>query len=522
MAGKPKIMSDIKQLLRLHQQGTPKKSIAKTLTMSKNTVKVYLEKLKLLKADIPSLLELDDIELEAKFHAGNPAYKDERYEQLKLNLSYYEKELKRIGVTRKLLHDEYRMSYPQGYGYTQFCYHLNQQLEARKPSMVLQHRAGEKMFIDFAGKKLSYIDKETGEIISCPVFVACLPYSDYCFAIALRSQGIEDFIYALTCALEHFRGVPQMLVPDNLKSAIIKANRYEPDVNQALNDFANHYGTTVVPTRVAKPKDKALVENQVKLIYTRVFAHLRNDQFFDITSLNQAINQRIKAHNQTRMQLKEYCREEKFLADEQKHLQALPEVPFDIKHYREYKVGKNNHIYLSEHKRYYSVPYQWCGQQAKVVYTRTMVYIYAKGQQIAVHQRENKPDPYTTVKEHLCSHHKHYLDRSPDYYINKAERLSTTLHQLIQLLFKGGRPPEQNYRTCDGLLSLQRKTPPDVFEKACKHALDCHCYSYQFVSNIIKNHQRADDDPQAQEQKQLPLHLNIRGKEYYTQTTINF
>jgi transposase len=522
MAGKPKTMSQIKQLLRLHKQGTAKKAIAKTLSMSKNTVKTYLDKLALLKVDISSLLELDDPILEAKFHPGNPAYKDDRYEYLKDNLDYYEKELKRNGVTRRLLHDEYCLSYTNGYGYTQFCFHLNQQIKARKPSMVLSHQAGAKLFIDFAGKKLSYIDKETGEVIQSPVFVACMPYSDYSFAMAVRSQCVEDFVHALTCALEHFGGVPQMLVPDNLKSAIIKASSYEPDINQILDDFANHYQTSVVPTRVAKPKDKALVENQVKLVYNRVFAHLRNEQFFDIQSLNKAISQRIKAHNQTRMQQKPYCREEKFLADEQQCLQALPDNAFEIKHYKEYKVAKNNHIYLAEDKHYYSVPYQWTGKQAKVVYTRTMIYIYAKGQQIAIHPRNHKPGCYSTVKEHLCSHHQHYLDRSPDYYINKAERLSIALHQLIQLLFKGGRPPEQNYRTCDGLLSLQRKTPSDVFEKACQHAIDCHCYSYRFVSNVIKNHQEADDSLQTQDQKQLPVHRNIRGKEYYTQTTINF
>jgi transposase len=234
MAGKPKPMSQIKQLLQLHEQGKNKKFIARSLGISKNTVKAYLAKLASSSLDIQSLLTLDDPILEGKFHAGNPAYKDERFDHFKANLDYFTKELARVGVTKQLLWEEYRSDYPGGYGHTQFCYHLSQQLVARKPSMVLQHKAGEKLFIDFAGKKLSYVDSDTGEVVSCQVFVACLPYSDYSFVMAVRSQSIADFLYALGCCLEDLGGVPEVLVPDNLKSAIVKASSYEPDVNRAM------------------------------------------------------------------------------------------------------------------------------------------------------------------------------------------------------------------------------------------------------------------------------------------------
>jgi transposase len=270
MAGKPKPMSQIKQLLQLHQQGEGKKTIARILGISKNTVKNYLAKIDSLQLSLPVLLALEDPVLEAKFHAGNPAYKEERFEHFKDKLDYFAQELKTTGVNKKLLWDEYKQDYPDGYSYTQFCFHLAQQLVARKPSMVLQHKAAEKLFIDFAGKKLSYIDRNTGEVIYCQVFVACLPYSDYSFAMAVSSQNTEDFLYALGCCLRELGGVPRILVPDNLKSAVIKASRYEPDINRAMEDFANHYHTTVIPARARKPKDKALVENQVKLIYSRV------------------------------------------------------------------------------------------------------------------------------------------------------------------------------------------------------------------------------------------------------------
>jgi transposase len=520
MAGKPKPMSKIKQLIQLHKQGKGIKFIARTLGISKNTVKVYLEKVASSKLDVEAIIRLEDPILEGEFHAGNPAYKkDERYEHFIGKLDYFEKELGRPGVTKMLLWEEYRREYPSGYGHTQFFFHLSQQLVARRPSMVLEHCAGEKLYVDFAGKPLSYIDIQTGEIIYCQVFVACLPYSDYSFAMAVKSQRVEDFLHALSCCLAELGGVPKILVPDNLKSAITKADKYEPDINSALDDFANHYKIAVVPARVRKPKDKALVENQVKLIYTRVYAKLRNQQFFDLASLNSAIREKIREHNQTRMQQKPYCREERFLADERHLLSPLPEHPFELKYYRELKVAKNNHIYLSQDRHYYSVPYPYTGAQVKVIYTHSMVHIYAKGGQIALHTRDYKAGGYTTEKSHLCSHHKHYLDRSPQYYIEKAKGRSEQLCQLVQLIFGQKRHPEQLYRICDGLLSLERKTDPDTFKKACLIAIENQNYSYMFLQNILKNHMAFEQE--TKQDKPLPEHPNTRGKEHYKQLILN-
>jgi transposase len=340
MAGKPKPMSQIKQLIQLYQRGMGKKSIARDLGLSKNTVKAYISKLESLKVEFNVLLSLDDPVLETRFHAGNPAYKDTRYEQLKPLLGDFVKELTKTGVTRHLLWEEYTELVPDCYSYSQFCYHLSQYIVASHPSMALTHKPAEKLYIDFAGKKLSYTDPESGEIINCEVFVACLPYSDYGFAMAVESQRIEDFIHALGCCLHALGGAPQVLVPDNLKSAIVKASNYEPDVNRALEDFANHYQCTVLPTRAGKPKDKALVENQVKLIYNRVYARLRKRQFFNLSSLNVAIAEMMRLHNQTRMQQKPYSREECFVADEKHLLQPLPAQVYEIKYYRELKVAK--------------------------------------------------------------------------------------------------------------------------------------------------------------------------------------
>lgn len=510
MAGKPKPMSQIKQLLRLHQSGWKIKAIARELGLSKNTVKAYLKKVQAGDWTINSLLELDAPVLEAKFHAGNPAYKDPRYQALKNKLDYYAKELNKTGVTKFLLWEEYRKEHPDGYEHSQFCFHLLQHIRTSRPSMVLNHKPAEKLFIDFAGKKLSHIDSSTGEVIEAEVFVACLPYSDYAFAMAAPSQKVSDFIHVLGCCLQFLGGVPDLIVPDNFKSAVIKANNYEPDINRALEDFADHYGTSVLPTRARKPKDKALVENQVKLIYSRVYAKLRNQQFFSLHALNEAISAKVHSHNQTRMQEKPFSREERFLAEEKPLLKALPQTDFEIKHYKEYTVRMNNHVQLYENKHYYSVPFRYTGKKVKVIYTRSIVRIYHEGEQIAVHARSYQPGGYTTIKDHLSSEHQYYMGRSPDYYLNRAKGVSKTLYELFNKVFGQGRHPEHLYGTCDGILSIYRKVGNQKADKACKIALEYQRYSYNFILNILKNNM-VDQDPEDQD-KPLPPHSNVRGK----------
>ena len=524
MAGKPKRMSLIKQLLRLHKLGKGKKEISRNMNVSRNTVRSYLGKTSLMSANIDALLSLEDAELEGRFHSGNPAYTDKRFHQLKGKLEYFAKELERHGVTRKLLWQEYIEEFPGGYRSTQFYFHLNQHIAAINPSMVLEHKPGEQLFVDFAGKKLSTVDRETGEIIEHQVFVACLPYCDYSFAMAVRSQKTEDFLHAMACCLEDFGGVPELIVSDNLKSAVIKSDRYEPSINQAFEDFANHYGTCIVPARSKKPKDKALVENQVKLIYTRVYAKLRNQIFFELSSLNQAIKEKIRDHNQTRMQQKPFSREENFLANEKPLLRELPVEKYEMKYYRNLKVAKNNHIYLGADKHYYSVPYQHIGASAKVIFTRSLLRIFVDGRQVALHQRDNRHGSYSTVKEHLCSAHKHYLDRSPDYYCNRAKAKSDEFYQLVKETFSQARHPEQLYRTCDGFFKLQRNTEPEKFSKACLLALEIRNYSYHFLANVIKNNMTDfyEKTEKIEKTKSLPHHENIRGREYYLQTKLKF
>lgn len=506
-------MSQVKQILRMHMQGKGIKTIARELSISKNTVKSYIKKVDRGELSIAEILKGEDPVVEAKLWAGNPSYKDGRYDYPKERLEHYGKELERVGVNRQLLWEEYRSGTPDPYSYTQFCYHLKQFKRSSRPSMVLDHRPGDKLYIDYAGKQLSYVDRATGEEIFVQVFVACQPYSDHCFALAVPSQKTGDFIHALNRCLQYFGGVPRTLVPDNLKAAVIQANNYEPKINRVLEDLANHYGCSVTPARPGRPKDKSLVENQVKLVYSRVYAKLRDHTFFNLHSLNAAIAEKIKDHNQTRMQNREYCREEKFLADEKQHLGPLPATIFEIKYYREHKVAKNNHIHLGMDKHYYSVPHTYIGTDVKVIYTRSLVKIYHRGTLIAAHPRNPRKGGYTTCKEHLCSHHRYYKERSPTYYMQRGYKHSETLYTYMEAMFKQDRYPEQLYKTCDGILDLARKTPAETFDKACHMALEHRNYSYRFLKRILEN--RMTEYLEEPDERPLPEHNNIRGAENY-------
>jgi hypothetical protein len=381
-----------------------------------------------------------------------------------------------------------------------------------KPSAILVHRAGEKMFVDFAGDRLAYIDHQTGEEVSVYVFVACLPFSDYAFTLAVRQQTTEDFLHALTCCLKHLGGSPQIVVPDNLKAAVVKTDRYEPELNRLMADFANHYGFAVIPARAGHAKDKAKVENQVRIVYSRVYAKLRDDHFFSLEELNQALAEKTMEHNQTRMQRTDYSRQEKFLADEKHLLHPLPQTEFEVKYYTDLRVGQNNHIFLGRDKRYYSVPYIYIGEKVQVIYTRTLVRIFCKNERIATHERVTGFG-YTTVKEHLCSSHRYYNERNPEFYIAAATKKSAALAEIITAIFSGSNPPELFYKTCDGLLSLCRKTDPVLFEQACRIALDNKVFSYRFIRSLIENKSLFME---METYKPLPSpQQNMRGRQYY-------
>jgi hypothetical protein len=310
-----------------------------------------------------------------------------------------------------------------------------------------------------------------------------------------------------------FGGVPQGIVPDNLKSAVIKSDRYEPDINQLLEDFANHYGTTIIPTRVASPKDKALAESMVKHTYLKIYAPLRNREFYSLSDLNTAIREKLASYHTGKFQGRDYSRQELF-EKEKGHLQELTELPFEIKKRRTVTVQKNCHIFLSEDKHYYSVPYQWVGQKARIVYTLTKVDVFIGLKQVASHQRKYALHKYSTIKEHLPSHLQHYSDRSPDYYKKRAMQIAPEVYDVITEVLARRNHPEQAYKSCDGIFSLGRKVEKTVFINACKIAAQTGEFSYSFIKQIILNGM-AHQEPEIPTLFNLPTHNNVRGKNNY-------
>ena len=315
MAGKSIEMSLIKDLLRMHKSGSGHKKIARSLDISKTTVKSYLDRLTGSGMEIDMLLEMDDLLLEGQFHAGNPSYKDKRYVYLESRLEQYISELSRKDVTRYQLWQDYRQECAHagyaGYAPTQFNHHLNQLLLTRmsSPSTVLAHSPGEKLFVDFLDNLLGYIDKDTGEIVRCSFFAASLAFSGYCFTYVCESNSTDNLIEALIACMMHLGGVPNVLTICNMNT-----------IQKQLVDFANHYDLDLE----ASPRGQYLAENQVKLLCSRIFSRLRN-QFYDRHSLCEAVAKMVREHNQTRMQQKQYCRQELFLAQERGALRKLPD-----------------------------------------------------------------------------------------------------------------------------------------------------------------------------------------------------
>jgi transposase len=329
-------MSTLKQIIQLHRRGVGIKRIARSLSISKNTVKKYLRRLE---TDGLTTLTSEEALVECLSHPNTPT--QDRYEHFQSLLPYLEKELQKTGVTRQLLWQEYKRQYPNGYNHTQFCHYLRLRKQRQQVSMVQHQKAGDKLYVDFAGKKLEVVDPSSGEISLVEVFVAVLGASQYAYVEAIRSQTKADFLRATENALHFFGGVPQAIVPDNLKAAVTKASKYEPLLNQTYEEFAHHYGTVILPARSRKPQDKALVERTVTLVYQRIYARLRNEVFLSLRSLNEAIKERLPYLNEACFQGRNDSRADLFAELDQPVLRSLPLHRYEWKYYKVATVLKN-------------------------------------------------------------------------------------------------------------------------------------------------------------------------------------
>jgi len=465
---------------------------------------------------IGELLNLEEDVLAAIIYqkASEPP-KEARWLDLESRMPDILSELRRPGVTRKLLWEEYRLSCPEEYGYTQFCDHITCQVRTADAVMHFEHHPGEQMQVDFTGDKLHYVDTTSGEIIECETLVCTLRYSHYTYIEALPSQKQAHFIHGLSNALYYFGGIPQSIKTDNLKTAVIRANRYEPTFTEAMDFLGRYYNTTVVAARVRKPRDKSSVENAVINSYRSLYAPLRNNVFTSLEDLNHALHQALEKYNARPFQKRDHSRKIVFETEEKAMLKSLPERPYELRHTTQSKVQKNYHVIVGEDRHQYSVPYTLIGQTLKIVYTTTLVEIYHEQKRVAIHKRNYRKHGYTTLTEHMPVHHAHMIKSrgwDADYFLAQAMLVGPCTRDYINRILSSKFFPEQTYNSCLGLLRLARQYTPQRLEAACCRALASAASNYGMISNILKNGLEQPTEPA---QSAIPLHDNIRGEHSY-------
>lgn len=521
MANQEKNMRQIKDIFRRKDQGESNRNISRNTGFSRNTIDDYLRIISICGYDAKHALALTEEDLLSLIKETRKEIKPlsvNRKEEFNQQIAELAKELSKTGVTRLILWQEYIKEYPEGYSYTQFCYHFSQHKNIQQASMRFIHQPGECMMIDFAGDLLHYIDLDTGERIACQVLVAILPYSGYMYVQAMHSQKQEDLIYGLNNAIYYFGGSTRNIKMDNMKSGVKKANRYDPDFTDLMNSFASHYGINCTTARVAKPKDKPHVEGGVLTSYRRIYAPLRNRIFHSLAQLNHAILAQLDLHHQMRFQNKPVTRMELFL-EEKANLAPLPDKPFEKYCATKAKVQRNYHVQLGQDKHFYSVPYKLIGKTLKVIYTLDTVEVYDGLARVAFHQRISRSHGYTTLKEHMPANHVFYNEQrgfDADYFLNQSKKFGTFTQEFVARLLHSKDFIEQTYNACLGVHRLAHKTPIEDFERACERALLYPVVSYRQLENILKKGlYKVPINYSPPKQIKIPFHNNIRGKQEY-------
>lgn len=506
---------DLKQIITLHIDGVSNRKIGELLDISRNTVNDYMKLFNASDYSFDALLQLDNPKLKELF-TSHTTIDNHRFEQLMLYFDKVNQARNHPGFTFQYHYNEYKHEVKNPYSYTQFMEHYRRKYAKIKGSMKLEHEAGNEVYIDYTGKKLEITDRETGEIIPVEVFVAILPNSQYTYVEATFSQKREDMMTSMGNALSFFGGVPKAIVSDNLKSAVTRASKYEPEINRAFKDFARHYNCVINPTRSYAPQDKALVENAVRLAYQRIFYPLRNTTFFSLAELNKEIKRLLEPYNDLLFQRKQSSRKELFQSIERAYLKPLPETQYELKDYRRAKVQKIGYVYFSPDKSYYSVPYRYIGKSTIIHYTKSTVEVYYNHERIAFHKRNLALGIYNTNKDHLSSTHKAYSEWSPDYFKQKAAKHGTYVIDIIEQLMDASNYPETAYKRAMGIIQLHRIYGSQRLNDACQRAIYADTYSYKRICNILKNNQDKEPLPTTEPIKpHIPQHDNLRGASAY-------
>jgi transposase len=504
-------MRKIQEILRLKWAcSLSNRAIAGSCHISHSTVSEYLKRAEKAGLQWPLPAELDEDQLErllfpevekAEQSAARPTPDWEKVHQ----------ELKKRHVTLRLLWTEYLGAYPAGYKYSQYCELYRRYVKKLDPPMRLTHKAGEKLFVDYAGDTIPITNPETGEVSQAQVFVAVQGASSYTYAEAQPSQEMPNWIGGHVRALAFFGGVTQIIVPDNLTQGVKHPCRYEPDLNPTYLEMAQHYGVAIIPARVRKPRDKAKVEVGVQVVERWIMARLRNRTFFSLWELNKAMARLLEELNNRPMEHLRKSRKELFEELDQPALRPLPKKPYEYAVWKTVRVNIDYHIEFEKH--FYSVPYALIHQEVRVRATERMLEIFHKRQRepVAVHPRSRVPGRYSTLSSHMPAKHQKAGEWTPQRLLNWAAEIGPQTSQLLGAILASRQHPEQSFRSCLGILRLSGQYSPVQMEVACQMAQEAQTLSYRAVKAVLE----VLPPTPTPEAAPLPSHENIRGNAYY-------
>jgi transposase len=502
-------MRQIRQMLRLARDGVSAREIGRTLGVARSTIQDNLKRASTAGLAWPLAGDLTDAVLEQRLfaHAGVRRGFRRRREPDWASLVC---ELKRPGVNLMVLWEEYRAVHPEGYGYSRFC-DLFREFERRlSPTMRQDHPAGDKVFVDYSGKKIMIVDRETGVVRDAEIFVAVLGASNYTYAEATWTQTLPDWIEAHVRMFRFFGGVPRLVVPDNLKSGVHRASFYDPEINRSYGMMASHYGVGILPTRPRKPRDKAKVEAGVRFAQTYILGRLRRQPFFSLAEANVAIAaalERINAHIMRRLGV---SRRQLFETVEMPVLASLPDADYQFAEWRVARVSLDYHVEIDGF--FYSVPHGLIREQVDVRATIRTVELFHRGVRVAAHQRRYGGRRHGTDPDHMPSAHRRYAEWTPERFRRWGRSIGPNTEGLVLAILANRPHPEQGFRTCLGVLRLFKDLDPERAELIAARAVAIRALTYKSIASIIANNldrsARATDDA-------VVDHPNLRGPGYF-------
>jgi len=504
-------MRSIREVLR--QKLVLKKShreVARSVGKSAGSVGGIVTRAARLKLDWATVETLPEDELELRMYGPKPAPGVKRPLP---DPVYIHNERKKVGVTLELLHMEYLEQFPDGYRYTQFCEVYREWLKKHRLSMRQLHRAGEKLFVDYSGKKPTIVDPNSGVVTDVELFLAVLGASNYTYAEATETQSGPDWMASHARAHSFIGGVPAAWVPDQLKSGVTRPCRYEPGIQRTYEEMARHYGTVVLPARPAHARDKAKVETGVLIAQRWILARLRNQTFFSLAELNDRIGDLLEDLNNRKMRLYGASRRELFERLDRPALKPLPSEPFTYAEWKQVRVNIDYHVEVDHH--FYSVPYELVHEQLEARITATTVELFRSGVRVTSHIRCYVRGRHTTLTEHMPKAHQKHLEWTPSRITNWAETIGPQTKVLVVAILADRPHPEMGYRSCLGILRLAKQYGNERLESASARAVAIGARSYRHVESILKNSLDRLPLPESPEPSAPVEHENIRGRNYY-------